>query len=88
MEKLWWLYGGVMVFFCMYPTWAGLDVPWDQLTDAIRQHGLMEHLVCENTECVMTWRAVSMDGFDNNYCVFKLRAKKVLCRYSYDSYSY
>ena len=86
MERLWWLCGICIVVLCMEHTWAQLYLPMDRLAEAIYRYGMLEQLFCENTECLATWKAYDLEGFDTDICTLHAKKKRVLCRYVYDVY--
>ena len=86
MEKVWWVVGCLIVWLYGHTTQAGLRIPWEHLMDDVQKHGLVDRLVCEHTECIVSWKTDALDGFDSEYCTLKSRKRNVICRYFYENY--
>ena len=86
MERMWWLCGAFIFLLSVEKTWAMFSLPWDRLIEAVHRYGMVDHLVCEHTACVVTWKSLDGEGFDSDYCTFKPRKRSVVCRYVYENH--
>lgn len=79
-----WLWGLGLLLLETDVIWAKLLFPWDRLEEAVARYGLMEKMLCEHSACVVTWKRTDIELFDREFCAYKAKTKRVVCRYIYD----